>query len=163
MKIKVSLVLLVVVAILLAWRVFAEMTLNQVLKNQVVELNQKLNEKSAQGNIDLQAKCADQAESTYLKLGYKNGGLDGYQSHFNNKLNKCFLTIHSIDNSGIFSESIADAYEQRVYGLYMRKSGVDKFTSNPFPAFCNISPTSSEKTNCKSKEEYDLFVSHYME
>ncbi|MES2181110.1 MAG: hypothetical protein V4493_03315 [Pseudomonadota bacterium] len=157
MKIKVSLILLVAIVLFLTWKVSAEMNLNQDLKKQVDGLSLKLSDKLAHESMELQTKCAEQAGTTYLHLGYKNDGLDSYQSHYNTKLNKCFISIQSLDNNGVVSESMFDAYEQRGYGFYIGKIGTDK------PTYCNLTPSSTEKSNCKSKDEYEVFVSHYME
>lgn len=162
-KIKVGLIISTVVVLLLAWKVAAELNLNHQLQSQVSELNSKLTNKSTQDNLELQGKCSKQAGATFIQLGYKNGGIDNYQSHYNPKLNKCFISIYSLANGATTNESLMDAYEQRVYGQYMWQPKADKKYWEVPPLLCMISSTSKEQTECKSEDEYKTFVARYME
>jgi hypothetical protein len=95
-------------------------TTNNTQQNDV--LNKKLEVVQTTPNINFQAECANQAEKTiknylqklddifYDQTGQRNEyfQLDKYnlQSHFNSKLNKCFVLMSRNNNDNLF-----DAYE----------------------------------------------------
>ena len=117
-KLKVSLMLSIAVVFLLAWMVSAEMNSNHRLEGHLAELNSKLKDKSAEQileqnklNFELQGKCSQQAQTVFSQLGYKNGGLDNFQSHYNSKINKCLMLTFSTDLKTLSnSQNLFDAF-----------------------------------------------------
>lgn len=159
---KTAIGILTVIVVALGWQLATEKTMNNQLRGQLVELTSKRNDKSARENLELQEKCAKQAEASFLQNGYKYGTLDSWQSHYNTKLNKCFVTVNSMQGE-IVAKNLVDAYEQRVYASYMWKADkVKKYWEVP-PFECELTPPSSDVTHCKTQDEYDAFVASYME
>jgi len=128
---KVAIAVLCVVIGALAWRLTIEMDASRSRGAEIQELRAKLADLAAkQDGIELQARCAAQAEKVFHSLGYKenqSGTFDSYQNHHNSKLNKCFMTIVSSDHKTagmiVVSKLLLDAYEQREYAEMTRASG----------------------------------------
>jgi hypothetical protein len=162
MKTIIGILLAIVMA--LVWRLNTEMDLNRQQQSHVVELTAKLNSKTASESLELQGKCSQQAQSVFLQLGYKNGGLDVYESHYNPKLTKCFMTIYSMNmNGGAITQNLFDAYEQKQYATYFwMPDKVKKYWEVP-PKICSLNPGTPNETVCKSEDEYKAFVARYMQ
>lgn len=161
MKIAIAVLLAIVLA--LAWLLNAEMGTNRRQRSQIAELTSKLADNSARERLELQQKCANQAEKIFSQQGYKLNGPRpaSYQSHYNAKLNKCFMTLDSMvlgDQRFLF-----DAYEQREYAEYMLLPEKGKKYWEVQPQSCALIPSSADKSRCKSEEEYKAFVARYME
>ena len=160
----------IAIALLLAWKVSAEMSSNHLLQNQIVELNSKLKDKSAQQtlelnkqNFELQAKCSEQAQTVFLQLGYKNGGVDNFQSHYNSKINKCLMLTVSTDlNTLSNSQNLFDAYEQKTYGTYFWMADKVKKYWEVAPKVCTLYPDMPNETLCKSTAEFNEFINSLM-
>lgn len=169
---KLTIAILLVIVLALVWQLNKEIVAGHQRQNQVQELTAKLAEKSTRDNLELQEKCALQAEKMFRTLGYKgvqqNGNFDLYRSHWNAKLNKCFMTIESTNvttTSGtmFINRFLFDAYEQREYAEYTwMSSKVKKYWEVP-PMICKLISSSDDEQLCKSEEEYKAFVARYME
>jgi hypothetical protein len=119
----------------------------------------------AQGqSLQEQATCAQQAKAAFQD--YKEGappGFSDYQSHYNKELNKCFILINQrseLNGQPVMATELYDAVERRWLASYtqLTKEGKEYLLN------CELKPTSQEKeTICKSKQEFDAFVSKYME
>jgi hypothetical protein len=101
--------------------------------------------------------CAKQAKVAFEKYDADSKGAapnlelsSEYQSHYNPKLNKCFIDIETA-GIGFRSAVLMDAFEQRIYAAYDTDYN------------CDLTPTSQDKRTCSSKDEYDAFVAKYME
>jgi hypothetical protein len=81
-----------------------------------------------------------------------------YQSHFNTKLRRCFVRIQTLMNVGDIYVVLMDAYEHRYYAAYYWNGG--KLSGQ---RLCELTPTFQEKTNCSSQDEFDAFVTKYMQ
>ena len=113
-------------------------------------------------SIQEQADCAKQAEKAFQD--YASGAAPGqkfltrdYQSHYNQKLNKCLILINEIfesDGHAGSSAALLDAFEGRVFASY--------FFSGKKRADCQLTPL-IKTTFCLSRDEFDRFVSKYME
>lgn len=159
---KITVGILIAIVLFLVWRLNVEIELNRQQQSRVAELTLKISAKTAHENLEMQGKCAQQAGEVFLQLGYKNGGFDSYQSHYNTKLNKCFMLIDSIQGTTV-NKSLLDAYEQRSYAMYMWMADkVKKYWEVP-PVTCEFTPPSEDKRRCNSEGEYNTFVSRYME
>jgi hypothetical protein len=119
----------------------------------------------AQGqSLQEQANCAQQAKAAFQD--YKEGappGFSDYQIHYNKTLNKCFILINQkskLNGQPVMVTELYDAVERRWLASYtqLTKEGKEYLLN------CELKPTSQEKeTICKSKQEFDAFVSKYME
>ena len=118
-------------------------------------------------SLEQQAICAKQAKVAYDEMNaaaktatYKPSG--DYESHYNTKLNKCFVAYGNMDvvNGKYFiSEELFDAFEGRVYASY----GAITAGGQTGVHTCDLTPTRQTQTHCSSKGEYDAFVAKYME
>jgi len=168
---KLAVAALLAIALVLAWLLNAEVATNNQQRSQIAELTSKLGDKTARENLEFQQKCAQQAEKIFHQLGYKlneprSAISASYESHYNTKLNKCFMTVSTVNMSTprlTTSKFLLDAYEQRGYAEYMWMADkVKKFWEVP-PVDCRLTPTSTDERVCKSEEEYKAFVATYME
>jgi hypothetical protein len=119
-------------------------------------------DKSLQDNYEFTEKCASQAAKVFARL---EGGQTGstfahYQSHFNPRLNKCFMLLEGTDYStGVhYYSDLYDAYEQRQYADFT------SWVGNPAGNLmaCDLTPLSGDERKCASRAEYDAFVAEYM-
>ena len=111
-----------------------------------------------------QATCAQQAKAAFQD--YKGGappGFSDYQSHYNKELNKCFILINQkseLNRQPVMATELYDAVERRWLASYTQLTKEGK----AYLLNCELKPTSQEKEAiCKSKQEFDAFVSKYME
>ena len=119
----------------------------------------------AQGqSLQEQANCAQHAKAAFQD--YKEGappGFGDYQIHYNKTLNKCFILINQkskLNGQPVMVTELYDAVERRWLASYtqLTKEGKEYLLN------CELKPTSQEKeTICKSKQEFDAFISKYME
>ena len=111
-----------------------------------------------------QPTCAQQAEARFqeYKSGAPPGSID-YQSHYNKALSKCFIVVKQmseVNKEPLMATELYDAIERRVLASYIQLTKEGK----PYQLNCELKPTSQEKeTICKSKQEFDAFVSKYLE
>jgi hypothetical protein len=142
--------------------------LDKTLQNQKIQIQAIESKLSNKGNvdlIDLQEKCSNQAQKQFDSLGWKKGGV--YVSHYNAKLNKCFLIAETSDtgqNGNIFQYILLiDAYEGQLYGDYMWMSDkVKKYWEVP-PKKCKVALPTGEEKPCNSREELLAMTNVYME
>ena len=111
-----------------------------------------------------QATCAEQAKAAFQE--YKGGappGTSDYQSHYSKALNKCFILIKQmseLNGQPVMATELYEVIERRVLASYIQltKEGKEYLRN------CELTPTLQEKeTICASKQEFDAFVSKYME
>ena len=181
MKIGIAILIAIMVALAVAlgWQLTVEKATNSQMQGQLAELTSKLGDRAAHENLDLQAKCSVQAEKVFRQVdkelrqppvfGMTTLVNSHFQtSHYNTKLNKCFMLTESSTSLDMNVRSstfinLSDAYEQRVYAAYMWTSDkVKKYWEVP-PTVCTLIPSSAEEATCKSKEEFDAFVARFME
>jgi hypothetical protein len=176
---KIALAVLVVAILALVWRLNSitaaltqqQQTLSQQ-QQQIQTLTTALADKSKQEGLALQEKCAVQAEKVFRDLGYKfnnsSQSLDSniLQSHFNPRLNKCFMTLEAnAYTSGQLGQQrfLLDAYEQREYGEYFWVSDKVKKYWEVKPVMCKEIPVAGDEQFCHSEDEYKAIVKRYME
>jgi len=118
----------------------------------------------AQGQtLQEQATCAQQAKAAFQD--YKEGappGFSDYQSHYNKELNKCLVLITQkgeLNGQPVMATELHDAIERHWLASYAQLTkGGKEYVLN-----CELKPTIQEKeTICKSKQEFEAFVSKYM-
>ena len=145
---KLAVAALLAIALVLAWLLNAEVATNSQQRIQIAELTSKLGDKSARENLEFQQKCAQQAEKIFHQLGYKlnearNAISSSYESHYNTKLNKCFMTVSTVKLTPRFvtSKFLIDAYEQKGYAEYMWMADKDRKYWEVPPVDCRLTPT----------------------
>ena len=159
---KTAIGILTVIVVAMGWQLAAEKAMNNQLRSQLVELTSELNDKSVRENLELQEKCATQAEKVFRELGYNlSKDLATNQSHFNAKFNKCFMSFSVTNLKGGYSQSryLIDAYEQRGYAELFKMNS----NSMVMPTSCSLTPLAEKESSCKSESEYNEFVARYME
>lgn len=109
-----------------------------------------------QDKLELQSKCANQGKIIFIQLGYKLNSLDSYETHYNQKLSRCFISMRSYSRKAV-TQSLIDAFEQKNFASYAWMSGEVK------PFLCQLLPGSENMKTCSSDEEYQSFIKSYME
>ena len=163
MKVVISILLAIIVV--LAWLFTSELATN---KQQHTQLSTQLADKTKLENLQLQEKCTQQAEKMFHTLGYKvnqpNADVDTYQSHYNQKLEKCFMTIESSSlTTGFINKVMLDAFEQREYAEYTWMPQGDKKYWEVPPKICKLIVSTKNEQTCKSDDEYKAFIATYIE
>lgn len=121
---------------------------------EIQRLQAKLEDKTRVETYDLQRRCAVDAQTQFRELSKSVNGA-AYESHYNAKLNRCFVLVST--GAG---KTLADAVGGHVLAAYeehIADSGQIEMQ------FCNISPTSSDVEVCKTEAQFDQFVAQYME
>ncbi len=151
--------ILVLIVAALGWLLRDERATTVQQRSEIAELTAKIADKSARGNLELQEKCAAQADKVFRQLGYSlSKDLSTIQSHFNVKLNKCFMSFSVLSAGGSLSKYLIDAFEQRGYAEYLEFFGTAKT-----PPVCSLTPLGASAKTCVSASEYAAFVVQYME
>jgi hypothetical protein len=119
-------------------------------------------------SLEQQAQCAAQARVAANQENSKweqtSSGIQtisfDHESHFNTKLNKCFIVTRRTFNVASilhWNTNLYDAFEGRDYALFMRSD------RNPHkPMVCQLLPTYGQTTNCNSEEDFNAFIAPYM-
>lgn len=137
----------------------------------------------SQSSLDQQAQCAALAKKSFEEfeseakanaeklLGERILGAD-YQSHYNSRLEKCFMLINQASNLSaigtiLHQYFLLDAIERRYYGSYGFNQVADRSlaerTGQTKYEWCELEPTMGQKTVCKTRKEFDAFVAKYMD
>ena len=119
------------------------------------------NQTSTKEQYQLQEQCGKRCEELF-KTKYGNGtindkeqlGTISYQSHYNKKMNKCFILLdengYRKSNDKTYKiKTLLDVNENKTYGFFYNFVTL---------TFCDV----LEK-KCKSKEEWDSLVKPHME
>jgi len=133
----------------------------------------------AQSTLTPQEKCANEArenferkycgdQSQIFPSGCFLVDLFGtyywsYESHYNKKLDKCFLLAHGhtgYKGKPMFNDySLIDVFEGKVYAIYFARTGYDKNLSlYPDVAECSVGDK-----QCKSLVEFENLIRPFME
>jgi len=127
---KIAIVVLAVITLVLGWFLRSQTATVRQQQEQIQKLASQVADQSKQDGIELQEKCANQADKNLRTFGSSrlilsfdagqkantnSGNLDSFQSHYNARLNKCFMTIDSTDthtNPGMMfiNKHLLDAY-----------------------------------------------------
>ena len=161
------------VAILLAsiaavgWRLLIERQIVEEQRKQVQELTSRLNDKQNRDRLDLQEKCALQADKVFRAMGYKLEA-DSLQSHFHPAKGRCFMLMATFpksnpDGSFVTFKYMLDAYEQKSYAEYGWRSRNDKPYSEVRPFMCKLIRSVGNEVACTSNDEFEQFVATFME
>ncbi len=138
-------------------------------QREILELQSKLDAIPKTASLELQGKCAAQAREEFILEGYKTTDqFASFSSHYNLKLNKCFVLTQNTDTKTsrgeiVTSETLVDAFEGKVFGTYIWSSRKGKKFWEVPPLQCKVTLTSGEDQVCHSSDEFDEGVKHYME
>jgi len=118
--------------------------------------------------LDQQAKCSEQARKKFIELGYAHKSMTGYESHYNSRLNKCFVDISTTDTQvtpGTIwnNRSVLDAFESKEYATYAWHTEEGKKYWEVAPFQCEVLLPSGERQFCKSDAEFTLLIAMYMQ
>jgi hypothetical protein len=84
-------------------------------------------------------------------------GLNEYRHYYNSKLKRCLLLVNK--NSTMVDETSHTSYlidtDRRMYAIYIETNGQVQS--------CTLIQSARQATACKSRDEFDGFVSQYLE
>ena len=157
----VGITLLLAAAITLGVFARRQTTALREARQQIQELQTKLDLAAKSVNLDLQQKCAEQAAKAWKSGEWGKLKNATYANHYNSSMNKCFMRIDNSvpDSSGaVFtSDRIVDAYEGKVYGeLTWRLDDAGNAMR------CRATLPTGEQVQCTSPEEFDSLVQQFM-
>jgi hypothetical protein len=165
---NIALVLLAVAVGVLILLVYSQTSVVREQQRQIDKLSDGLESVSKATSIDLQSKCAKQAQEAFKRDGFEGEKGASFSNHYNQKLNKCFVQVESVDwktaPGTVFTNKVlSDAFEGKVYAEYMwRSDKVKKYWEVP-PLRCSVTLLSGEEKDCHSSDEFDRQVKAYME
>jgi hypothetical protein len=118
---------------------------------------------------DNQQKCSTEAKTAFEELrGEYNAevkglqlkvdvGLNDYRHYYNSKLKRCLLLIDK--NTTMVGELSHTSYlidtDRRMYAVYIETNGQVQS--------CTLIQSARQTTACKRRDEFDAFVSQYLE
>jgi hypothetical protein len=116
-----------------------------------------------QANLDLQERCAKQAQIAFNKKNFQDTKSASYTNHYNAKQNRCFIETEQdavlIGADTIwYTKSVEDAYEGKIFAAYAwHTDKLKKYFR------CTVKLPSGEDKTCASSDEFDELVKIYME
>ena len=136
------------------------------LEKENKELAVKLESVAKAANLDMQAKCAQQARVEFEV--WEKDPMADFTNHYNAKVNKCFVEITNMGRNQkpyvpAVNRIVSDAFEGKVYGEYMWMNNKGKKYWEVEPYWCKVRSLSGEETVCKSSEEFDSLIKQFME
>ena len=111
-------------------------------------------------DLDLQEKCARQAAS-FFRDGYAQKKMATYESHYNQRLDRCFMMVYDMsDVSGtvVLIKDLYDAFGGADLGTFARST--DK---NGQSTRCFFTLPSGEEKACSTEKEFKELVKVYMQ
>jgi hypothetical protein len=135
---------------------------------QLKDVTAKLEAKSKAANLELQEKCAKQASELFSSEGWAKEQMAGFENHYNEKLNRCFIMVENTDaktTPGRISNSkfLSDAFERKILANYFWMSDTTKKYREVPPFQCDVTLPSGEKKICHSSDEFDQLVREYLQ
>jgi hypothetical protein len=133
-------------------------------RRQIQELNTKFAARPKSNTLEIQAKCATQGSTFWKENGWDKREAS-YLTHFNQKLDKCFIFItYNPPSKGLsVIQQLQDAFEGKGYGEYSWSVPPGKAPAEVKPILCSVISPAGQKTICNSPEEFDALVKMYME
>ena len=122
---------------------------------------------SSKEEYELQERCGKHCEEVFNKkfpsesYGDENGGqwISNYESHYNRKLNKCFILVTSTryaKDDTYLDKVLVEVNSNKEYGVCSGKKERGQLV--PPVIFCNVL-----ENRCQSESEWDAIVKPYME
>lgn len=143
----------------------------QTIQEQQRKIEELVSQRVAASNdaLDVQERCAAQAARAFEIAGHKDNEWAGYTNHYSTRLGKCFIEIQSTDaktSPGTIwtFKTLSDAYEGKTYALYSWHTVEGKKYWEVPPFECSLFPDGNDSNIqvCKTKAEFESFVSMYM-
>src|SRR5450759_845176 len=133
------------------------------LEKENKELAATLESVAKTTNLDMQAKCAQQARAEFKAQGWEKESMAGFTNHYNVKVNKCFVEITNSGSSRqpyvpTINRILFDAFEGKVYGEYMWVNSKGKKYWEVAPFICKVTSLSGEEIICNSTEQFDSLI-----
>jgi len=119
--------------------------------------------------IELQEKCAKQAELVFKQSGWEaKDVIAEFSNHYNSKLNRCFMRVEKTDptivTKTIFTTKfVFDAFERKSYAEYTWKTEPGKKYWEVAPTECAVTLADGTRKMCRSSDEFDELVKPYMD
>jgi len=111
-----------------------------------------------QATLAQQKMCADQAKKFYNEPDFKSKDFTEYTSHYDPRMNVCYVMIRSDLHIGKHSVAfqIFDAFEgtERAH-MQMQVEGP---ISEQQPYACSVKPIGQKEIYCKTEEEFDNLI-----
>lgn len=113
--------------------------------------------------LELQEKCGSQARAEFDSAGFEKYDFVTLTNHYNQKLDKCFTQLNSMDArvAGDLSASnsvfVIDAFDGKSYGEFSAQRG------KTAPSKCKVLLLSGQETTCHSEREFKAAIAQYME
>jgi hypothetical protein len=151
---------------LLAMIVYFQEVEIQGQQKLIAQLGTSVESISQATDLDLQDKCAKQAQHMFDSGGWNKDKRAFYFDHYNSSLKKCFLFIHDyIDDSTAagaldLTEDLSDAFELTEYGYYFQAISSDP--TKVAPIDCEMTLQNGQQATCHSEDEFTEFVKSYM-
>jgi len=124
----------------------------------------------ASAQSSAQEKCAAEAKKTFEDVGREYTAewnrlqlkvevvSSDYENHFNAKTNRCLLLIDkttSLLQEKTNTSFLIDVGDRRIYASYIETGGE--------VSSCTLMRSARQAKDCKSRDEFEAFVSEYME
>jgi hypothetical protein len=164
-----ALIFALIVAVgVLGWMLHSQNATLTDQQKQVRELDAKIEAKAKSGGLELQAQCTKQAAIAFKESGWEKEQMAGYENHYNERLNKCFVIMQNTDVKStpgqiITSRFLSDAFEGKNLGNYFWESDRKKKYWEVAPFTCDVTVPSGEKKTCKSSDEFEELLKVYMQ
>ena len=116
--------------------------------------------------VEVQSKCADQAEKVFRDGGWEKKPSADFTDHFNFSLGKCMMNIRNLEmlnGNPMQQQILEDAFEGKVYGNFIWSNPDGKKYWEVVPLECDVTSLSGEKKVCHSSDEYDALLKSFME
>ena len=157
------LVILILVVSILSYQLFQAINLNKQQEKKIEEFTKNTNANL----MNLQEKCSKQASFVFKEQGYSVGKGDTYSSHYNRKLNICYVSIYGYqinksDISASIYHSVMNAFEQKAYATYVWYSVPGKKYWEVPPTSCTLDIDSESERTCNNEKEYLSYEKNIM-
>lgn len=113
----------------------------------------------------VQDQCKDQAQARFRQLGWEGQGSATFKSHFNGKLDKCFVQVESTKASldMVWSTvTLSDANSGHSLGSYSWRGAAGQKLADVPPFTCSVTMLSGEQRTCTSDAEFRSLIADYM-
>ena len=160
---KFLIAVLVVIVGMLAWLYRSQSLLISDQSRQIQDLVTK---SQSVATLETQERCARQSHAQFTQLGWEKEPSAEFESHYNTKMGKCFMSIMNTDSktSTIWDHrTVMDAFEGKVFGAYSWHTDPVKKYWEVAPVICEVTLPSGEKQLCKSEDEFQELVKIYMQ
>ena len=131
------------------------------------QLNARMAELTQATDLDLQAKCAKQADKTYKAQSFSATDLASYSDHYNGALKKCFVLIYDTSTSTadaslfLHFQTLYDAFEGKDYGDYSDFAPIN-MSKPPVVTECTTTLSDGTQGSCHSVDEFKAAAEYFM-